>query len=376
MRNIARWLGAFLLAAPFAAAGPARAQVVYGTPPEIETGFVMTGWTLEQGDRKVTVRQVVAPLSGFLPLRDNAELRYFLARGSSQAEVDGDVHRLSGLSDLRFQFNRSLAQDRVFLALGLNLPTGKRGLDLESEWLVSHYLSQDFLSIPLRRLGAGLGLSFMAGGAVERGPFLLGATVAYEIAGAYESYAGIDDYDPGDQFNLSLRAETTRDGARAWAGFTYADYTGDTVDGVLVYDQNWYARTSLGVEKSTRHLRLETHGSYLVRDGATTYDEAGAALNNLRLYGNELYWSISGAWLGGRQERPWHLGPVAAWRLIDGNEYGTGRAAVLTLGVDGGFCVSSRIRAGLGLRLYTGDAAGGGLDLSGYQTSLTVVGNL
>lgn len=376
VKHQAAWL--VLVTAVVAVVGVTAAcgQIIYGSPGSAEIGLVMTGWTLEQDGQEVTVEQTVAPLTGYAPLRENSEVRYFFAYSRSEATLDDGPHRLTGFTDARFQFNQSLARDRVFLGLGVNLPTGKRNLNLGDEWLVMHYLSQDFITVPLRRPGEGLGLSASAGGALEWRTLLLGATLAYEYAGAYTSYEGVDDYDPGDQFNLSLRVETTAEQYKLWSGFTFADYTADTVDGVKVYDQNWHARTSLGFDRRWSGLSLGTQASYLVRDRSTTYDVEGAALNNLRLYGNEAVWRTRVNLQGGRTGRTWSAGPVAEFRWLEGNEFGTGKAAIQAYGLDGGLPLSTRLRAGLGLRLYTGQADDGSIDLQGYQVSVTLAGAL
>lgn len=374
-RPMAR-LGLVTVVVAMVAVAPVYGQIIYGSPASAEVGFVMTSWTLEQDGQKVTVEQAVTPATGYVPLRENTEVRYFLAYSTSEATLDDGAHRLAGFSDLRFQINQSLARDRIFLGLGVNLPTGKKNLDLGDEWLVMHYLSLDFLTVPLRRLGEGLGISGLAGGALNWRSFLLGATLAYEYAGAYTSYEGVGEYDPGDQVNLSLRVETVADALKIWSGFTFADYTADTVDGAKVYDQNWYARTSLGVERRMSGLLLVTQASYLVRDRATTFDAAGAAVNNLRLYGNEVVWRTNVNLHGGRVGRTWSAGPVAEFRWIDESEYGTGKSAIQAYGLDGGLPLSARLRAGLGFRLYTGEADDGSIDLQGYQASVTLTGVL
>jgi hypothetical protein len=355
-------------------AAPAIGQMIYGSPASAEVGFVMTSWTLEQDGQEVTVEQSVIPVTGFVPLRENTDVQYFLTYSESQATLDDGDHRLLGFSDLRVQINQSLVRDRIVLGLGVNLPTGKTNLDLGDEWLVMHYLSQDFLTVPLRRLGEGLGVSALVGGALDWRSVLLGATVAYQYAGAYTSYEGVGEYDPGEQINLTLRAETTAEAYKIWSGFTFADYTADKVDGVKTYDQNWYARTSLGLERRWSGFSLVTQASYLARDRSTTYDPVGAALNNLRLYGNEVVWRTNASLQGGRVGRTWSAGPVAEFRWIEANEFDAGNAAIQAYGLDGTVPLSTRLQAGVGFRVYTGEADGGGIALQGYQASLMVSG--
>jgi hypothetical protein len=355
---------------------PASGQIVYGIPAGADLGLVMTSWKLERGDQEVTVDQIVAPVSGFVPLHENTEVRYFLAYGTSEATLDDGAHRLDGLSDVRLQFSRSLSRDRIVLGLGLNLPTGKKSLDLEDEWLVMQYLSQDFLAFPLRRLGEGLGVSATLGGAARWGGVLLGCNLTWMYAGAYESYADMGDYDPGDQISVTLRAETASERLRIWGGVTWSDFTTDTLEGAKVYDQGWYARTSLGLERWSPRLLLSSRASYILRDRSTTYDELGASLNHLRLYGDELAWQALLSFQGDDHGREWRLGPTAELRWIDANEYGRGKALVRGFGLDGGVRLSSRYQLGFGAKYFTGDADGERVSLKGYQASLTLSGVL
>lgn len=354
----------------------ARAQISYGTPATLDVGFALTNWTLDEAGRETTIQQILVPFTGFVPLRDNLEARYFFAYCTNEVTLDGGVHRLAGLSDLRIQINRSLLRDRLFLGLGVNLPTGKRGLDLDGEWLVANYLSLDFLTLPVRGLGEGLGFSATVGGVVDWRSLLLGATVAYEHAGPYESYQRVDDYDPGDQVNVSLRVERRYRTLRSWGNFVYANYTADTVGGDKVYDQNWYTRTVLGAAHETSSLYVASQLTYLVRDHAAIYDHDGATWNHRRLYGNDLVWRTNLELRGGPESRRWQAGPLAEFRWIEGSDSGGGRAAIQAYGADGSVTLTPRISAGLGLRIFTGHADGGGIEVGGYQVSATLTGAL
>ncbi len=103
--------------------------------------------------------------------------------------------------------NQSLAQDQVLLGVGVNLPTGKTGLSLDDDWVVMNYLSQTFLSFPVRRLGGGFGLNLTAGAAKEAGDYRLGASATFDLAGSYEAYTGQGDYKPGNTLGATVGAQ-------------------------------------------------------------------------------------------------------------------------------------------------------------------------
>ncbi len=184
----------------FLSASMAFGQVVYNQPASGSAGMVYSHWTMEDSDGKATLNQFFVPMNGFIPLKDNLEARFYLSNISNTLEQSDTDYEVNGLGDIRIQFNQSLFNDRWLASLGLNLPTGKKKLNLSDEWPVMEYLAKDYLSLPGRRLGEGFGFNLLTGAATQAGGMQLGASVEYRYNGAYEAYEEGGDYNPGDMY--------------------------------------------------------------------------------------------------------------------------------------------------------------------------------
>ena len=126
----------FLVAALMSLTPGAMAQIVYGQPGSGSFGYIYSHWELETDGEKSEVNQSAMPFTGFVPLRDNLEARLYFVGSFSKLETPGDNYKVSGLGDVRLQVNHSLIDDQVLLSAGINLPTGKKKLNLDDEWRV------------------------------------------------------------------------------------------------------------------------------------------------------------------------------------------------------------------------------------------------
>ena len=156
---------------------PAYAQIIYNQPNSGGGRMIYSHWSIESSEGTNKLSQFVIPIHGFIPIQDNLEARFSLSTVSSKLDSSGTDYKLSGLGDIRVQFNQSLADDRLLLSLGLNLPIGKKKLHLTDEWPVMEYLSRDYLDVPIRKYGEGLGVNLLAGTATQVGEMQLGASM-------------------------------------------------------------------------------------------------------------------------------------------------------------------------------------------------------
>jgi hypothetical protein len=352
-------------------AGPARAQLVFGQPPQAGVNLVATHWTLTVDDDEVTIDQFAIPATVFVPLRDNLEARVYVAQAMTTVSQLGADYNLDGLTDLRVQVNQSLAHDRLLLGVGLNLPTGHTGLTMDEEWVVMNYLSQSFLSFPVRRLGSGFGLNFMVGGATDFGDYRLGASATYDIAGSYTAYLDQGDYKPGNTFNLTVGAQRE---AEAWfvnGDLTFTTSAEDNLASQPVYGRGDQLLIHLGASGKSSRLRCYGDTYYYVRGRNTIYDPAGILLQQLKVYGNEF---VLGSGLDVQGGSNWVYGPWLDLRLIDGNEFGFGKSTVLGLGGHVARTLTPHLDVRLALKYFTGSTHDGAIDLTGYQAWLTVGG--
>ena len=205
------------LAAVVICASTSYGQIVYGQPASAGAQFIYSHWKVDGLD-VAKINQSVVPISGFVPLGENLEGRFFIADASNNLTLEsGDnsfpesKSTLSGVSDVRLQLSQSLAEDKLLFSLGINLPTGKKELNYGEERSVMDALALNYLSFPIRRLGEGFGLNLLAGFAQASGSLRYGGSVTYNYAGTYTPFENEGDYNPGDMFSVNFGGDTKKD---------------------------------------------------------------------------------------------------------------------------------------------------------------------
>jgi len=346
------------------------AQIIQGTPVSGGLSVHYSSWTVTYADEsEETISQLAIPLSGLIPLKDNLEATYYIANASSYLETVDNDYSLNALSDLSIQLSQSLAQDHLLLSAGVNLPTGKKELDLDEEWLVLQILSADYLQMPIRQAGEGLGFNFIIGGATQLGPNARGGIgLSYEINGEYDPYEGVSDYDPGDVFNINGGVDFGTDSARLSFEAIYATFSSDQLDGDDVFKQSSQIDFRASGMKAGQSVTWSGLVRYLVRgdNEQLSTDTAVAELEAFQLYGNEF--AAAGAALF-RLGRNFHAGPSLQYRAIAESDV-TGSSSVIGLGAAFSTALSEAVALDGGSTYLTGDADGGDLDLSGYTATL------
>ena len=259
-----RWAALLLAVAGLASA--AECQVIYGQPASGRASFVYTSWDLDStGAGTTSIAQSLLIVSGFLPLRDNLEARFFLPTAAGDLESPEAAADVSGLGDLRLQVSRSLSNDQILLSIGLSLPTGKKELRFADERMIVQVLSENFLDFPVRRFGEGLGLNALAGFARNYGRATVAGGVSYSYTGAYSPYEGIDDYNPGDVLSANLGADL-KAGRAVWSAAATLSYrTTDTREGAKMFRQSTDLDFRLANQTQLDRLSLLLLTRYLLR---------------------------------------------------------------------------------------------------------------
>ncbi len=349
---------------------PAQGQIIYGQPASGGVRLNYCRWTIKSPTASDKIGQFTVPLNAFVPLGDNLEARLFVAEASNSLTAADATYSLSGLSDIRLQLNRALAEDHVLVSLGANLPTGKKSLNLGEERLVAEYLAYDFLTFPLRRLGEGFGLNATAGVAGASGATRYGLAATFQMNGAYEAFEGMGDYNPGDMISLNAGIDTRNDRLSFITDMTFATYTVDKLADRKVFRQSRIFDIHAGAAYRQETMTLSGDARYFVRGRNTTYDTTAAESirDQLKIYGNELFLSLGAAWTS--PSKNWHAGPLLEWRIIGANEYDFGSSHTIAAGFEYGHKLGGTANIGLGVKYFIGQADAGRYDLSGYQLSL------
>ncbi|MFH1686365.1 MAG: hypothetical protein ABIE70_02445 [bacterium] len=353
-------------------AGSVSAQVVYGQPAAAAVRVDYTSWNIDSADAKQSVTQVHFPVKAFVPLADNTELLlYFSGAKSTFEPADGSSIDLSGMGDARLQLNRSLAGDQLLVSLGVGLPLGKKKLAFEDEAQVLAALARDYLSLPTRRMGEGLGLSLLAGGARMVGPYRCRAGVSYQYNGKYEPYDGVKDYDPGDALSATVGADRQLEASAYYVDFSWTLYTKDKLDGTEVFKQSTQLAFGAGYTLKAASSQLRANAGFLVRGRNSTFTDTKEAQS--KLYGNE-FWVTLG--YTRQMQDLWSITPMLEFKSIAANENQLDAASIFGLGLSAGRKLSESMGLSFGGKFYSGKADGGELTLKGLQFNLGLTANL
>ncbi|MDH4156586.1 MAG: hypothetical protein OEW00_04855 [candidate division Zixibacteria bacterium] len=373
-----RRLFLLVLCLVLAATTSSQGQVIYGQPASGNPQFVYSHWKLQDpaGD-EITVSQSYLPLVGYVPLKDNLELQFHIANSSNALKFEGYDKSLSGLSDLRLQVTQSLSDDRFVLSGSVNLPVGKKKLRLSDEWIIVEALSQDFLSLPTRRLGEGFGFSMLAGGATMLGETRVGGGLVYQFNGEYQPYEESGDYDPGDIISANAGGDLQKGGMRWSANAIFTAYTADKQKGIKTFRQSPQFLMSVAGTYETEAMTAGGGVSFLVRGRNVVYDSTETILSKLKLFGNEFAINGAASW---KLAPGWFAGPSALFRHIAANEglleAELGSASVFGAGVNGGKTLGEHFTVDVGFMYFTGSADAGDIDLTGYQLTASLLATL
>jgi hypothetical protein len=349
-------------------AADASCQIVYQQPGSSLLRFNYSHWSMEPaGSPEEILGQTTVFLSGFVPIRDNFEARYEIVSAYDDLKT-GDVKTsMSGLGDARLQFAHSFSRDRVLMAAGLNLPTGKTELDVDGERRIIEYLSRDYLSLPLRRYGEGFGFNVQAGGATELGRFKCGLSAVYDYIGAYVPYEGYGDYDPGNAYTMTATAEVTS------GKVTYAGNVGFSYFGTDVFEENDIYRQApqfsarLMASRPGERYTTSLGTRIILRGRNRRYSTTDGTIDSqLKKYGDEFDVFLRVALTVGGS---WNLGTMIGTRQILASEEEFGRSSLLNLAVDLNRKLSDHLDLDLGIMYHTGSTDGGAVDIGGVQMS-------
>ncbi len=353
---------------------PVYGQIIYDLPGSTDLQVAYTHWSIENDSLSESLTQFTVPVSGFVPLQDNFEARFYIANAFNTLSIEETDTKLSGLGDVRIQLNHSFADDQLLLSGGVNFPTGKKKLDPETERAVLEILSENYLSFPIRRLGEGFGFNILAGGAATAGNIRYGASIMYQYNGSYEPYRDEGDYNPGDFIAASASADIDLNKTALVANFVLTIFTDDKVEDAKIFKQANQMDMYLGGRHGTGSVDLQGNVRYLIRGRSTRYNITDEAImSQLKAYGNEF--SI-GARLHYYPNPEWYFGPSVQLNMIAANEEEFDKSTLFGGGITYGRKVNDHFNFDVSFNYYTGSADGGDIDLNGYQINAGLTASL
>ncbi len=297
----------------------ADAQIIYGSPPSINGRIIFQHWKLTAGDggKDTILTQAVAPISVFVPMAPHWELHLNGALSRSKLDYGNTATNVSSLGLTTLRVFHSFSEDRLFVAAGVILPTGKTGYN-STEAAVAQLVADDYLNVPLKQLGGGVGLILQVGGASQYEWLLYGGSIGYTYAGSYTYLKNGDSYNPGDVIVVQGSASAVGRMSSLDLDLSYKVYTADKVGSEQIFKAGGIASAVLtgkynfhdGTISATLAEILRSKNSLQFGDALRTEDRQSNA-NKTILGGSATYTFIP----------QWSFTMLTEYRLLAANKY-------------------------------------------------------
>jgi hypothetical protein len=226
----------FSIALTLLLAVAAQGQIVYSQRNSVSAEIIYQGWKLKQGGVETSLSQSAVPFRVYVPIANDWQLH--LSSAFSHTNVDDKValnQTISTLTDTQARVFRAFANGHAFASFGLVLPTGKTGYD-SLEVQVTQLIADDYLNIPVKRVGEGFGVVAQVGGANQYADwFLYGASVTYNLRGSYSYFKDGADYNPGDELTFQVSGTALSKQASLDVDLSYRNFFADKIGGTEVF---------------------------------------------------------------------------------------------------------------------------------------------
>jgi hypothetical protein len=210
MRTAMIWI--LVLTATLLTMTPAHAEV-YG-----RTGFHLDWWNSDTGDDGF---QYHIPFEAGGDYR-NFHLKMLTAYAYNEIDADnGDSRSFDGFVDTKLNLAyEAVAQwpVDVLFALDFNLPTGKTGLAAADAISIS-----DPDKVTITRMGEGFNVNPNVSVLKHWGPLYAAVGLGYIWRGSFDAADTLEDYDPGDAWNITAAADYVFN--PQWTGRLFGSWT-------------------------------------------------------------------------------------------------------------------------------------------------------
>jgi hypothetical protein len=211
----------------------------------------------------------------------------------------------------------SFSEDRLFADAGVILPTGKTGYN-STEAAVAQLIADDFLTLPLKQLGGGVGLILQVGGASQYEWLMYGGSIGYTYAGSYTYLKDGDSYNPGDEIVVQGSASAVGRMSSLDLDLSYKVYTADKIGSEQIFKAGGIASAVLtgkynfhnGTISATLAEILRSKNSLQFGSALRTEDQQSNA-NKTILGGRMTYAFIP----------QWSFTMLTEYRLLAANKY-------------------------------------------------------
>lgn len=304
------------------------------------------------GDDQIT--QFAVPLMFIYPYND--KLRFYATTSPAFCNMTTGVdYSLGGLSDLKLGGHYLILDDQYLVTFGMNLPTGKSGLEAD-EYPVASTLTMPAFNFRVPNLGQGLDVQAGLSTAREMGDFILGAGITYLMKGGFTPFVDYDEsYNPGDEISLMVGADRVLNlfdkEVRMTGDILYSIYFNDTYGGEKVFRSGNRLILQMMSTFSLNSLDMVV----FIREAMKGKNKTGAedVFDTERKNSNANQFEIHGYGYY-PYSRNVRLKGALEIKLYSNNDYGRGGATLFGLGGGGKIRLSDRMVFDGDVRLYFG----------------------
>ncbi|MDY6953256.1 MAG: hypothetical protein SWE60_17240 [Thermodesulfobacteriota bacterium] len=233
--------------------------------------------------------------------------------------LGGEDSSLSDIVDTKVNFTYDIPSGKlpldILLGLDFNLPTGYTDFD-EGDPILS--LDPDLVSMTI--LGEGFNVNPLVTLAKEWDQWAAGIGLGYVFRGEYDFSSDIQDYDPGDIFNMA--GELAYECSSEWRLRLFGDYAlygTDQVDGEDFYETGDYFGIGVGVHHGRNTWDAGLTLQAIFRDDSKFYEGADPQVGRDKANcGDEWIASLSGRYFWNDTTT---LKSVLEYLWIDENDY-------------------------------------------------------
>jgi hypothetical protein len=297
----------------------AEAQIIYGSPPSITSRIIYQHWklTASNSGKDTILTQLAAPISIFVPVAPHWELHLNGALSSSKLDDGNAATNVSSLGLTTLRVFHSFSEDRLFAAAGVILPTGKTGYN-PTQAAVAQLIADDYLNVPLKQLGGGVGLILQLGGTSQYEWLLYGGSIGYTYAGSYTYLKGGESYNPGDGIVVQASASAVGTTSSLDLDLSYKVYTADKIGSEQIFKAGGIISAVLTGKYSFRDGTLSVMLAEILRgknslqfgDALRTEDRQSDA--NKTVFGGSITYSFM---------PQWSFTMLTEYRLLAANKY-------------------------------------------------------
>lgn len=361
-----------------------QAQIVYGDPARIDGQLMLQSWKLTynvEGDKpETTLTQTAFPMHIFLPVAENWEVHFNSAYSRSSVDGSGGNRAISTIGSPMIRVYRSFSENKLFICGGLALPLGKTDLDSTKHELdLAELLSSEYLLLPVKQLGYGLGLLVSFGGASQHEQLLYGGSVTYRYAGPYTYIKGSASYDPGDEFTFRGSASLPVGEGTVDLDLAYQYYLSDKLDSKEIFKSG--DQFSLSLSGNYKFSEIVSGSLELVHIRRAKDSRRSGAVFTYEVHNTHGAKTIVGSKISYLFEPQWTGSVIFAYRYLSANDWEMtdpsyfGSSDLLRIGGEVGFSpLDTRFRAFGRLLFATGEADDSHISISG--TEFTVGGSV